>query len=160
MFGQIGSHRLDGNGDLANHHSLEVREGRIPTDKQLFNLQTQFLTTNIKGTDREMYLPINFDIDQLAFLRPGNIPFSVMNHPPFIRMEQKSIPPLGNKKARYWIPGQLLCKPGTYRISVRLRSRMEPIYFMRFCDATPEMERRMLEQTIDLHPYTVEFTIP
>ncbi|MFN3192970.1 MAG: multiheme c-type cytochrome [Aureliella sp.] len=150
---------LDGNGDLANQHSIQVRKGIIPPDKQLFNLQTQFLTTNVKGTDREMYLPVNVDIDQLPFLRPGAIPPSVMNHPPFIRMEQKSIPPLGHKMARYKVPGELLCQPGRYKLTVRMRSRMEPIYFMRFCNATPEMERRMLEQTIDLHPYTVEFTI-
>ncbi len=151
---------LDGNGDLANHHSLQVRTGQMKWDSQLFNLQTQFLTTGVTGTDREMYLPINVDIDQLPFLRPGNIPFTVMNHPPFIRMEQKSIPPLGNKLARYHVPGNLLAERGTYRLSVRMRSRMEPIYFLKFCDATPEMERRQLEQTIDLHPHSVEFTIP
>ena len=150
---------LDGNGDLANQHSLQVTQRLIPPDRQLFNLQTQFLTTGVKGTDREMYLPVNVDIDQLPFLRPGNIPFTVMNHPPFIRMEQKSIPPLASKLARYRVPGELLCHPGTYRLSVRLRSRMEPIYFMKFCNATPEMERRMLEQTIDLHPYSVEFEL-
>lgn len=150
---------LDCNGDLANQHSLEVTKGNIPPDAQLFNLQTQFMITGVKGTDREMYLPINVDFDQLPFLRPGNIPYSVMNHPPFIRMEQKSIPPLGSKKARYKIPGHVISKCGTYRLSVRLRSRMEPIYFMRFCNATPEMERRMLEQTVDLHPYTTTFTV-
>lgn len=151
---------LDGNGDLANQHSLQVTRGLIPPDRQLFNLQSQFMITGVKGTDREMYLPVNIDFDQLAFLRPGNIPFTVMNHPPFIRMEQKSIPPLSHKYARYRVPKELLCEPGTYRLSVRMRSRMEPIYFMRFCNATPEMERRMLEQTIDLHPYSVEFTVP
>ncbi len=150
---------LDPNGDLANQHSLYVTQRLIPPDRQLFNLQTQFMITGVKGTDREMYLPVNVDIDQLPFLRPGNIPYSVMNHPPFIRMEQKSIPPLGDKKARYTIPGELLADPGNYRLSARLRSRMEPIYFMRFVEATPEMERRMLEQTIDLHPYSVEFTV-
>ncbi len=150
---------LDGNGDLANQHSLLVTQRLIPPDYQLFNLQTQFITTGVKGTDREMYLPVNVDIDQLPFLRPGNIPYTVMNHPPFIRMEQKSIPPLGNKLARYRIPGELLTQPGAYRLTSRMRSRMEPIYFMKFCGATPEMERRMLEQTIDLHPYSVEFFI-
>ncbi len=150
---------LDGNGDLANQHSLQVTQGLIPPDLQLFNLQTQFLITGVKGTDRESYLPINLDIDQLAFLRPGPVPFSVLNHPPFIRMEAHSLPPLGQKNARYRVPGHLIDQPGTYRLSVRMRSRMEPIYFMRFCNATPEMERRMLEQTIDLHPYSVEFYV-
>ncbi len=150
---------LDANGDLANQHSFQVTQRQIPPDRQLFNLQTQFMITGVKGTDREMYLPVNVDIDQLPFLRPGNIPYTVMNHPPFIRMEQKSIPPLGNKLARYSVPGQLLSMPGTYRLSARLRSRMEPIYFMKFCEATPEMEKRMMEQTIDLRPYAVEFTV-
>ncbi|MEZ6134814.1 MAG: multiheme c-type cytochrome [Pirellulaceae bacterium] len=150
---------LDRNGDLANQHSLEVTQGKIPADRQLFNLQTQFLITGVKGTDREMYLPINVDIDQLPFLRPGAQPITVLNHPPFIRMEAHSIPPLDSRKAKYSVPGELVNQPGTYRLSVRMRSRMEPIYFMRFCTATPEMERRMLEQTIDLHPYTVEFTV-
>ncbi|RMF41354.1 MAG: cytochrome C, partial [Planctomycetota bacterium] len=151
---------LDRNGDLANQHSLEVTSGRAPPDRQLFNLQTQFLITGVKGPDREMYLPINVDIDPLPFLRPGNIPVSVMNHPPLIRMEQKSLPPLSVKPAVYRVPSELMHQPGTYRLSVRLRSRMEPIYFMRFCGATPEMERRMIEQTIDLHPYTVQFIVP
>lgn len=150
---------LDSNGDLANRHSLDVTQRRIKPDLQLFNLQTQFLITGVKGPDREMYLPVNTDFDQLAFLRPGNIPFSVLNHPPFIRMEAHSVPPLGHKVAKYKVPGELLCQPGTYRLSVRLRSRMEPIYFMKLCNATPEMERRMIENTLDLHPYTVEFEV-
>jgi nitrate/TMAO reductase-like tetraheme cytochrome c subunit len=150
---------LDSNGDLCNHHSMDVTQGKIPADLQLFNLQTQFLITGVKGTDREMYLPINVDFDQLPFLRPGAQPISVLNHPPFIRMEAHSIPPLGEKIARYRVPGQLLTERGTYRMSVRLRSRMEPIYFMRFVNATPEMEQRMIENTLDLHPMSVEFTI-
>lgn len=150
---------LDSNGDLADIHSLEVRARKVKRDAQLFNLQTRFLTTNIKGTDREMYLPINVDIDQIPFLRPGAQPISVINHPPFIRMEAHSIPPLGSRAARYVIPGTLLCEPGTYRISVRMRSRMEPIYFMRFCDATPEMERAMVEGIMDFHSYSATFEI-
>ncbi|MCA9190884.1 MAG: hypothetical protein KDB03_03940 [Planctomycetales bacterium] len=150
---------LDGNGDLANQHSLQVAQGLAPRDLQLFNLQTQFLTTGVKGTDREMYLPVNVDFDQLPFLRPGAQPVSVLNHPPFIRMEAHSLPPLGHKMAKFNIPGSLLCQRGTYRLSVRMRSRLEPIYFMRFCKATPEMERRMLEQTIDLHPTSYEFEV-
>jgi len=150
---------LDANGDLANQHSLQVTQRIIPPDRQLFNLQTQFLITGVKGTEREMYLPINVDIDQLPFLRPGAQPISVLNHPPFIRLENHSIPPLDSRKARYTVPQHLLNQPGSYRLSVRMRSRLEPIYFMRFCNATPEMERRMLEQTIDIHPYAVEFTV-
>ena len=150
---------LDSNGDLADLHSLDVLARRVPHDDQLFNLQTKFLTTNVKGTDREMYLPINFDIDQLPFLRPAPQPVSVLNHPPFIRMEGHSLPPLGSRKAKYLVPSGLMCEPGTYRLSVRLRSRAEPIYFMRFCNATPEMERMMNEWIVDAHAYSVVFEV-
>ena len=150
---------LDGNGDLADLHSLQVRHGFIKPDHQLFNLQTKFLITGVKGTDREMYLPANVDIDQLPLFRPGAVPVSVLNHPPLVRMEAHSVPALGAKVANYRVPGELLQQPGTYRLSARMRSRMEPIYFMRFCTATPEMERRMLEQTLDVAPQAIEFEI-
>jgi hypothetical protein len=150
---------VDKNGDFADNHSLEVAAGTIPYDDQIFNLQTKFLTTNVKGTDREMYLPVNFDIDQRPLLRDSNVPTTVLNHPPFVRMEGRSIPPLGHRYAEYKVPADLLTKPGKYSLSVRMRSRAEPIYFMRFVGATPEMEKSMNEWMLDIHPYSVEFEI-
>ncbi|PPR11836.1 MAG: hypothetical protein CFH41_00712 [Alphaproteobacteria bacterium MarineAlpha11_Bin1] len=153
------SGHVDSNGDFADLHSLDLAAGKIKHDDQLFNLQTKFLTTNVKGTDREMYLPVNFDIDQQPLLRPANVPSTVLNHAPFVRMEGRSIPPLGNKKARYTVPGELIKKPGKYRLMARMRSRAEPIYFMRFVGATSEMEESMNEWMLDIHPYTVEFEV-
>ena len=150
---------VDANGDMADLHSLELAAGRIKHDDQLFNLQTKFLTTNVKGTDREMYLPVNFDVDQRPFLRPPGQPTTVINHPPFVRMESRSLPPLSSRKAKYKIPAKAFDKPGTYKLAVRLRSRAEPIYFMRFVGATSDMERSMNEWMIDIHPYTVTFEV-
>jgi hypothetical protein len=149
----------DSCGDLANIHSVDVRNKRLPYDWQLFNLQTIFLITGAKGTDREFPVPVNIDIDQLPFIRPGAQPISTINHPPFIRMETQSLAPLGSRRVPYLIPGHLVQQPGTYRLSFRMRSRAEPIYFMRFCGATPEMERAMNEWMIDVHPMTVEFVV-
>lgn len=146
-------------GDVCDIHSREVRAGKVPFDSQLFNLQTMFLITGAVGTDREFFLPVNVDFDQLPFLRPGAIPVSVTNHPPFIRMESRSIGPLGKKKVNYKIPGHLIREPGRYRLSFRMRSRTEPIYFMDFCGATAEMQRAMNEGMIDVHPYSVEFNV-
>ena len=150
---------VDSQGDLADLHSLDVAAGRIPHDHQLFNLQTKFITTNVKGTDREMYLPINVDVDPLPFIRPSGFPITTMNHPPTIRMEGHSLPPLGHRKARYHVPGHLIQMPGTWRLSVRMRSRAEPIYFMRFVRATPTMMQAMNERMLDFHEYSVEFEI-
>lgn len=150
---------VDSWGDMADLHSEDVQQGKIEHDNQLFNLQTKFLTTNVKGTEREMFLPINVDIDQLPFIRPANAPNTLLNHPAFIRMEGRSIPPLGDRKAKYRVPSSLIQKPGTYKLSVRLRSRAEPIYFMKFVGATTEMIRAMNEWMVDIHPYTVEFKV-
>jgi hypothetical protein len=150
---------VDENGDMADNHSVEVQQGTLEPDYQLFNLQSKFLTTNLKGTDREMYLPVPFDGDQLPHIRPAGTPNSVMNHPPFIRMEQRSIPPLSEREAHYSVPGKVLSSPGKYRLAVRLRSRAEPMYFMSVVGATEEMQRLINEEMIDIHPYTVEFDV-
>ncbi|MEM9185609.1 MAG: multiheme c-type cytochrome [Planctomycetota bacterium] len=150
---------IDRYGDLADIHSVEVRRGRLPFDSQLFNLQTMFLITGATGTDREFFLPVNISIDQLPQLRPGAVPVSVLNHPPFIRMESRSMPPLGSKRVKYTVPGERITKPGRYRLSFRMRNRTEPIYFMRFCEATVEMQRAMNEGILDVHPYSVEFVV-
>ncbi len=150
---------VDSHGDLADNHSLDVLARLIPLDDQLFNLQTKFLTTNVKGTEREMYLPVNFDVDQLPFIRPASQPVTVLNHPPGVRMEGHSIPALGSRNAQFSVPAERIVRPGVYRLSVRMRSRAEPIYFMRFCDATPEMERMMNEWIADFHVNTVAFEV-
>jgi nitrate/TMAO reductase-like tetraheme cytochrome c subunit len=150
---------VDSNGDMANLHSLDVGAGRIKTDQQLVHFQTMFLTTNVKGTDREMYLPVNFDIDPLPHLRPPGVPTSVLNHPPLVRMENRSLAPLGEKVVNYRVPASLISRPGTYRLAFRMRSRAEPIYFMRFVGSTKEMEQSMNERIMNFHDFTVQFDV-
>lgn len=150
---------VDSNGDIADMHSLDVAAGKIRTDQQLVHFQTKFLTTNVKGTDREMYLPVNFDIDPLPHLRPPQVPTTVLNHPPLVRMENRSLPPLGQRLAKYQVPGHLITKPGTYRLAFRMRSRAEPIYFMRFVGSTRAMEQSMNERMLDFHVTTVELEV-
>ena len=146
-------------GDLADIHSEDVRTKRLPYDSQLFNLQTMFLITNVKGCDREFPLPVNVDFDQLPFIRPGAQPISVLNHPPFIRMEAHSVAPLGSRVASYRVPAAAMRQAGTYRLSVRVRNRTEPIYFMRFCETTIEQQRAMNEGILDIHKQSVQFEV-
>jgi nitrate/TMAO reductase-like tetraheme cytochrome c subunit len=150
---------VDSNGDMADLHSLDVAAGKIRTDQQLVHFQTKFLTTNVKGTDREMYLPVNFDIDPLPHLRPPGVPTTVLNHPPLVRMENHSLPPLASKMASYTVPGNLITKPGKYRLAYRMRSRAEPIYFMRFVGATKEMEQRMNERMVSFKAFAVDIEV-
>ena len=150
---------VDSNGDMADQHSLDVAAGRIGTDQQLLHFQTKFLTTNVKGTEREMYLPVNFDIDPLPHLRPPQIPTTVLNHPPLVRMENHSLAPLAEKVAKYQVPGDLIKKPGKYQLAFRMRSRAEPIYFMRFVGATKAMEQTMNERIMNFHAFAVELEV-
>ena len=144
------SGNLDSRGDLRDMHSVDVAKGRVRRDPDLFNLQTKFLINNVRGTDREVALPLNFSLDQLVFLRPGAVPTTVLNHPPLIRMEAHSIEPLGHRNADFHLPPSAFTVPGPYRLSVRARSRTEPMYFMRQIGCTPEMMTRMNERTLDL----------
>ena len=123
------------------------------------NFQSKFLFTAVKGTDREWTLPVNVDIDQLPFIRPSGFPITTLNHPPFIRMEQRSLPPCSTRKASYRVPPSAIAMKGRYRLSVRMRSRSHPIYFVRFCEGTPDMERRMNEGMLDFHQDSVEFMV-
>ena len=150
---------VDSNGDIADLHSLDVAAGRIKTDQQLVHFQTKFLTTNVKGTEREMYLPVNFDVDPLPHLRPPGVPTTVLNHPPLVRMENRSLAPLGEKLAIYKVPGLLIVKPGKYRLAFRMRSRAEPIYFMRFVRSTKEMEQSMNERIMNFHAFAEEIDV-
>ena len=150
---------LDRHGDLADMHSVDVARHHVPRDKNLFNLQTKFLINNVRGTDREAALPLNFSLDQLVLLRPGAVPVTVLNHPPLIRMEAHSIPPLDHRTARYTVPASAMTKKGAYRLSVRMRNRTEPIYFMRQINCTPDMIERMLENTLNLHPSSHTFWV-
>ena len=150
---------VDSNGDMANLHSLDVAAGRIKVDQQLVNFQTMFLTTNVKGTEREMNLPVNFDVDPLPQLRPPQIPTTVLNHPPLVRMENRSLTPLGEQVVDYQVPGNLIKKPGKYHLAFRMRSRAEPIYFMRFVGSTKEMEQSMNERIMNFHDFVVEFEV-
>jgi len=150
---------MDKYGDVADFQAKGVQEGTTPLDPDLFNMQAKFITTNVKGTDREMYLPVQFDVDQRPLIRPGGAPNSVLNHPPFVRMEKRSIPPLATRVAKYHVPGEKLKKPGTYKLAVRIRGRTEPIYFMRFVGATTDMLRSENEWADDTHASASEFEL-
>ncbi|HKO55165.1 MAG TPA: multiheme c-type cytochrome [Thermoanaerobaculia bacterium] len=150
---------LDKYGDVCDVESRGVRERSAEFDDQLFNMQAKFITTNLKGTDREMYLPINLDFDQLPFIRPGGAPTSLLNHPPFARMEKHSIPPLGSRLAKYKVPAEKMTKPGKYKLAIRIRGRTEPIYFMDFVGATTDMKWNENDWVTDTHVYAVEFDV-
>jgi hypothetical protein len=57
---------LDPNGDLRDLHSAYVHNNELPLDKQLFNLQSRFITQNVRGGEREDVLTVPFSLSQRA----------------------------------------------------------------------------------------------
>ena len=118
---------LDPNGDVRDSHSTYVHKGRLPLDKQLFSLQSRFLTRNIRGGEREQVLPINQSLDPLPFIRPEVRSTILLGRPLEARIHKKGIEPLGDRWAQYEVKHKALTGDGPYRINVKLIAGMVPI---------------------------------
>jgi hypothetical protein len=57
------------------------------------------------------------------------------------------------------VPGNLITKSGKYQLAFRMRSRGEPIYFMRFVGSTKQMEQSMNERIMNFHAFAVELDV-
>jgi hypothetical protein len=57
------------------------------------------------------------------------------------------------------VPGNLIKKPGKYRLAFRMRSRAEPIYIMRVVGSTEAMEQSMNERIMNFHDFAVELEV-
>lgn len=118
---------LDPNGDLRDSHSLYVHNGRLPQDRQLLNLQSRFLTRNIRGGEREQVLPVPFSLDPLPYFRPATRPFTVLGRPIAARKHKQNIEASGSRLARYRLSRNQLRGPGPYLIRVQLIAGMIPV---------------------------------
>lgn len=147
---------LDPNGDLRDSHSLFVHSGgsrmaiadghgaqrlmynpstsipndyptKVELDKQLFSLQSKFITRNLRGGEREQVLAINHSLDTLPFIRPSTTSTVLTGQPAGARIHRLSLPPLGTKTASYKVHGNDLKGPGTYQIKIQLKVGMVPV---------------------------------
>jgi hypothetical protein len=118
---------LDPNGDVRDLHSLYVHNGELPLDKQLFSLQSKFVTRLIRGGEREQVLAVNYSVDPLPFLRPEPRPTIVFGRPAGARKQRHTIPPLASRWANYRVDGKDLTGKGPYTANVRLIAAMIPI---------------------------------
>ncbi len=119
----------DPNGDLRDLHSLYVHNGELPLDPYLFSLQSKFLTRNIRGTEREQVLPINYSPDPLPFLRPEPRPTSLYGRPRGARKHKQVILPGDDRWPNYEVSGRELRKlgaEGPYTAEIELIAQMIP----------------------------------
>lgn len=118
---------LDPNGDVRDSHSLYVHNRELPLDKQLFSLQSRFLTRMIRGGEREQVLAVNYSNDPLPYIRPDTRSTMLHGQPAAARKHRFTIPPLSHRQASYRVPADSLTGPGPYLIKVQLKSAMVPV---------------------------------
>lgn len=118
---------LDPNGDVRDTHSLYVHDGLLPLDKQLFSLQSKFVTRLVRGGEREQVLAVNQSPDPLPFVRPFTRSLMLTGQPGGARKHRKTIPPLATRTANYKVTAKQLNGPGVYKASVKLMSAMVPV---------------------------------
>ena len=118
---------LDPNGDVRDSHSVYVHNGKLPVDRQLFSLQTRFLTRNIRGGEREQVLNIPYSLDPLPYIRPATRPYTVLGRPIGARKHKQNIEVGGHRWAKYHIQRSQLTGNGPYVADIQLVAGMVPV---------------------------------
>jgi len=118
---------LDPNGDLRDAHSLYVHNGDLPLDRELFSLQSKFITRNVRGGEREQVLAVNYSSDPLPFVRPFTRSLVLTGQPAGARKHRLTIPPLATRTAKYSVKKKSLTGSSTYRLNVQLKTGMIPV---------------------------------
>lgn len=118
---------LDPNGDVRDLHSAYVHNNELPLDKYLFNLQSKFITRNVRGGEREQVLAINYSIDPLPFVRPE--PFSTIftGRPGGARKHKQGIAPLGHRWAPYRVKNREANKTDSFSVRIQFKASMVPV---------------------------------
>ena len=118
---------LDPNGDIRDAHSVYVHNGKVPLDRQLFSLQSLFITRNLRGGEREQVLNVPYSIDPLPYIRPASRPFTVLGRPIGARKHKKRLEVGGVRQASYEVTPNQLRGAGTYTIRMQLIAGMVPV---------------------------------
>lgn len=117
----------DPNGDLRDLHSLYVHDGALPLDRELLSLQSKFLTRNLRGSEREQVLPVNFSPDPLPFLRPESRPTGIYGRPRSTRKHKQVLLPGARRFATYEVARDQLTGRAPYTVDVELVAQMVPV---------------------------------
>lgn len=125
---------LDPNGDVRDSHSIYVHNGELPLDRQLFSLQTRFLTRNVRGGEREQIVPVPYSLDPLPYQRPETRPFTVLGRPVGARKHKHNIEVNGQRWANYHIDRTQLTCSGPYTAHVDLVAGMVPVNLIHFIE--------------------------
>jgi hypothetical protein len=118
---------LDPNGDVRDLHSSYVAEEKLPLDRYLFSLQSRFVTSNVRGGEREQVLAINYSVDPLPFIRPMPFAMNFTGRAAGARIQRRGIEALASRWADYKVKASELTGPGPYKVRIRLLAGMVPV---------------------------------
>lgn len=118
---------LDPNGDVRDLFSSYVRDGKLPRDRYLFTLQSPFITSNVRGGDREQVLAVNYSLDPLPFIRPMPYAMNFTGRPTGARIQRRGIEALSSRWAEYRVKASELTDPGPYKVRIRFLAGMVPV---------------------------------
>jgi nitrate/TMAO reductase-like tetraheme cytochrome c subunit len=118
---------LDPNGDVRDSHSLYVHDGLLDLDKYLFNLQSKFVTRNLRGGEREQVLAVNYSNDVIPFVRPFTRSLMLTGQPANARKHRQTIPPNATRTARYKVTKKQLANATSLSVLYRLKSAAVPV---------------------------------
>jgi len=116
----------DPNFDLLDNHSFYVHAGKMKLDKQLFSLQSRFVTQNGRGGETEHIIPIPYPVISLPRVLPSIQSLVFTGEPTTERNHRKGIEPLGHRWAEYEVDGDLLTGKGPYTAKIQLKSQPIP----------------------------------
>lgn len=117
----------DPNGDLRDGHSSYVHAGKIALDRDLFSLQSIFVTQNGRGGEIEHVIPIPFPTFALPRVLPSTSSLIFTGEPATERNHKKGIEPLGIRWASYAVSGRALTGKSPYTATVRLLAQPVPV---------------------------------
>lgn len=118
----------DPNGDVRDLHSRYVHNGELPQDRQLFSLQSRFLTRMVRGGEREQVLAVNYSPDPSPFLRPSTSATVLLARPFGARKHRETLTPLSSTLVPYSVSAnELRNSQGPYKARVRLIAQMIPV---------------------------------
>lgn len=140
---------LDPYADLRDLESMAVRQGTAARDRDLFNLQANFVLTNFVGTQSNGISTTNRLLGPVPFMAPAAAATYLQGLPSAGRIFKRGIPPLATKHATYRIrvPDDAT---GPMELSVRLRYRNFPAHLLRDL-GVPELVEKL--RIIDVKTY-------
>lgn len=114
----------DPNSDLRDEHSHYVESGELHHDPFLWNFQSKFIATTVRGTERSVVIPVNRHVAPLSIIRPSPEIAQSFGRPSVFRVAKGSLPPLQTAGRHY--PVNLPDIPGEYCVNVSLNFRHLP----------------------------------